>query len=152
MAAKQRRPLPVPPAPYQGVYGNEEPYPSGLPGVFPPANYGFPYPYPTYAPPPPPTFDEPPSNTLRGGTLLHKGFYAFLALIPSTPSPSRLFWRAAAPEQEPIAGPRYEQIPSPTQPVSPPTSSPPLSPPTSPRNLKTRRISKDMVSKPTGFV
>ena len=30
--------------------------------------------------------EEPPAATLRGGTLLHRGFYDLLALIP-TPSP-----------------------------------------------------------------
>lgn len=119
-----------------------------------------PYPYhPSLSPPPEtmPEYDEAPSATLRGGTLLHKGFYDLLALIPSipsTPSPSRLFWpRAQNPESELISGPRYEEIPNtstPTPKVVAQPSSPLVS--SAPKNLKTRRISKDMVSKPTGFV
>lgn len=69
------------------------------------------------------------------GTVLHKGFYDLLAVIP-TPSPSA-FWRTKQPESNQlVAGPRYEQLPQDTQ-------SPPRKP---------RKISKDMVSKPTGFV
>ncbi|CAL1707585.1 unnamed protein product [Somion occarium] len=156
MAAPPRRPLPTPPVAHQNIYGNEEVYPSGLPGLYPRSPYGLPYLYdPLYNAQPPMTFEEPPSSTLRGGTLLHKGFYDLLALIPSTPSPSRLFWRTPQ-NAEPIAGPRYEEIPpanSPAQkPVDPPIASPPVSPASPPRNLKARRISKDMVSKPTGFV
>ena len=43
---------------------------------------------PEYRPPGPnlPVDEEPPAATLRGGTLLHRGFYDLLALIP-TPSP-----------------------------------------------------------------
>lgn len=92
-------------------------------------------------------------TTLRGGTILHKGFYDLLALIPSTPSPSRLFWRAQP--AEPVAGPRYEDIPpdgvNGTKLVteSPPVASVTAASPV--KNLKARRISKDMVSKPTEF-
>lgn len=110
-------------------------------------NY-YPYPYPNSNQPrariPQSIYDEPPTSTLRGGTLLHKGFYDLLSMIP-TPSPSRFFWGPppAAPESEPIlAGPRYEEI----LPAQPSAARTPLSP------KKARRISKDMVSKPTGFV
>lgn len=96
--------------------------------------------------------DEAPT-TLRGGTILHKGFYDLLALIPSTPSPSRLFWRAQP--VEPVAGPRYEDIPPDGRNnAKPVTESPPiaLSNATPPiKNLKAKRISKDMVSRPTDF-
>lgn len=94
---------------------------------------------------------------LLGGTLLHKGFYDLLSMIPTTPS--RMFWRE---EEEPIAGPRYEEIASKEplnsrKPVeSPPPPAATVSSPTTPtspqRNLRGRKISKDMVSKPVGFV
>ncbi|KAG6866732.1 hypothetical protein C0991_011391 [Blastosporella zonata] len=89
-------------------------------------------------------YDEPTSS-LPVGTLLHKGFYDLLAMIP-TPSPSRLIWGTSRPAPvaaDPIvAGPRYENISSsPTKPIPPAAYS-----------KKGRRISKDMVSKPTGFV
>ena len=158
--ASSRRPLPTPPVPYPRRDWDTA-YPStGLPGGHPDLySYAPPYmsPYPFHSTyiqqsPPSPQFD-PPSSTLRGGTLLHKGFYDLLALIPSTPSPSRLFWSRAqnSADDELISGPRYEQIPNADaqRPLSPPTS--PVASP-APRNLKTRRISKDMVSKPTGFV
>ena len=82
--------------------------------------------------------------------MLHKGFYDLLALIPSTPSPSRFFWPArTSQDSEPVAGPRYDQIP----PSSPPRPLPAQAPssPQSPLR-KGRRISKDIISKPTGFV
>ncbi|PFH53787.1 hypothetical protein AMATHDRAFT_187183 [Amanita thiersii Skay4041] len=84
------------------------------------------------------------SSTIPSGTILHKGFYDLLAMIP-TPSPSRLWWGVAAPRDEssreqPIAGPRYEDMPSSPQTGIRPTA------------RKGRKVSKDMVSKPTGFV
>jgi hypothetical protein len=88
-----------------------------------------------------------PPTWRANGTLLHKGFYDLLAMIP-TPSPSRLLWGAPSnhqPEVEPLAGPRYEDIKPNTGPVSGLSSSPAYA-------KKGRRISKDMVSKPTGFV
>lgn len=157
--AAPRRPLPSPPGdvqqhPYAALYDPSDEY-MGMPAAYPYSAYVSPFPYP------PPfsrqaeaNFDEQ-SSTLRGGTLLHKGFYDLLSLIPSTPSPSRLFWRGAQSE-EPIAGPRYEEIPpdnvsaakepSPLPPSPSPSSSPPA------KNLKARRISKDMVSKPKNFM
>ena len=100
--------------------------------------------------------DTPGPSSLPGGTLLHKGFYDLLALIPSASTASRFRW---GPGQHPtkqvddgteVAGPRYEHIPqSPTKP-GPVQMSVPGSPPISPR--KGRRISKDMVSKPMNFV
>lgn len=113
--------------------------------------YFSPYSYPSPSPQPPGLYDEPPTTTLRGGTLLHKGFYDLLAMIP-TPSPSRLLWGSPAVVPEPIiAGPRYEEI-APAQTVrGKPLLGSPLSAPPIPAK-KARRISKDMVSKPTGFV
>lgn len=151
--ALPRRPLPIPPIYTQeryDFYGNQDmPQNSYLYSSFIPS----PFPYPSY-PPDTPANDVGEPSALRGGTLLHKGFYDLLALIPSTPSPSRLFWRG--PNPEPVAGPRYEDITSVGPPAAnvaqadvkptPPTSPPPV------KNLKARRISKDMVSKPTGFV
>ncbi|KAJ6484950.1 hypothetical protein DFH09DRAFT_396991 [Mycena vulgaris] len=73
-------------------------------------------------------------------------------MIP-IPSPSRLIWGAPAAEEPGLlAGPRYDQIKS----AAPPASGPParqlsLSSNPSPAR-KGRRISKDMVSRPTGFV
>lgn len=151
-----RRPLPSPPAPTRGyaVLDDDSAY-MGMPASLPYSAYVSPFAYP-----PPfshhaePNLDEQ-SNTLRGGTLLHKGFYDLLSLIPSTPSPSRLFWRGGQ-NEEPVAGPRYEEIPPDTitaaKDASPLPQSPPPSSPPPVKNLKTRRISKDMVSKPTGFV
>ena len=58
--------------------------------------YPLAYPYrtslsrPEYRPPGPnlPVDEERPVATLRGGTLLHNGFYDLLALIPTPPSVS----------------------------------------------------------------
>jgi protein-serine/threonine kinase len=150
MASRPSRPLPVPPGPVNplasgGPYHNND--------IYSPANpYHTPLPRPPYAALP--VDDQPPAATLRGGTLLHKGFYDLLALIP-TPSPSRFLWGATAdPTPDVVAGPRYEDLP-----VSnhvPPIKLPPSSvslPPTGPVSPKKgRRISKDMVSKPMGFV
>jgi protein-serine/threonine kinase len=105
------------------------------------------YPYQSYGVTSTTQFSDHPT-TLRGGTLLHKGFYDLLALIPSTPSPSRFFWPARTQDPEPVAGPRYEEIPP--APPKPPPVQVPSSP--SPPLRKGRRISKDMVSGPTGFV
>ncbi|KAJ7200717.1 kinase-like domain-containing protein [Mycena rebaudengoi] len=81
-------------------------------------------------------------TTLPGGTLIHKGFYDLLSMIP-TPSPSRLIWGAPAAEETGLlAGPRYEEL----SPSAPPASR------TVADQTKVRRISKDMVSRPTGFV
>ncbi|KAH8107922.1 kinase-like protein [Cristinia sonorae] len=151
MAASPRRPLPLPPRNSQG-YQNASPdealYPGSLTGRYTtPTVPSFPYSYPG-----PAAYDigDLPPRTLRGGTLLHKGFYDLLALIPSTPSPSRFFWGNPE-EPEPLAGPRYEDIRPGTQNATlPQAQSPPTS--NSPRNLKSRRVSKDMVSKPMGFV
>lgn len=137
------RPLPTPPTmPGEGYWENDYLDPRNDPGS---PYYPF-RPYQSYGVPPTTPFSNHPT-TLRGGTILHKGFYDLLALIPSTPSPSRFFWPARAPQElEPVAGPRYEEIP-------PPPSPPPVQAPSSPPPLrKGRRISKDMVSKPTGFV
>jgi hypothetical protein len=151
MANRPSRPLPIPPGPVyplgasdlNHIYSFSNPYQS--PHLHPP--YGLPGPSL-------PLHDDPPAATLRGGTILHKGFYDLLALIP-TPSPSRFLWGASAdPAPNVVAGPRYEDLPGsidapggkPTLPAVNLLSSGPVSP------KKGKRISKDMVSKPIGFV
>ena len=153
MASRPSRPLPTPPGPVNPIGGADHDH-----------IYSLAYPYhnsfsrPEYRSPGPnlPVDEERPAATLRGGTLLHNGFYDLLALIP-TPSPSRFLWGAGADlPPDAVAGPRYEDIPEPNNTTSvkhaPPTVSLP-SPGPVPSNLKkARRISKDMVSKPMGFV
>lgn len=85
-----------------------------------------------------------PSTSVSSGTFLHKGFYDLLAMIP-TPSPSRLIW-GPHPSDPPsthanIAGPRYENIPPSSARPSPPINV-----------KKGHKISKAIISKPTGFV
>ncbi|KAI0256317.1 hypothetical protein BJV78DRAFT_455348 [Lactifluus subvellereus] len=150
MAGRPSRPLPTPPGPanplaasdFNDIYSLSNPYQSPHPHPHPP--YGLP------GPSLPPR-DDPPAATLRGGTLLHKGFYDLLALIP-TPSPSRFLWGASAdPAPDVVAGPRYEDLPgSNDAPGGKVVVSLPSSGPVSPK--KGKRISKDMVSKPLGFV
>ncbi|KAH9931119.1 kinase-like protein [Epithele typhae] len=117
--ASSRRPLPTPPGPASRADWEHLYPPNGLPGAHPDL-YAFGSPHPAR------------------WTLLHKGFYDMLALIPSSPSPSRFFWPRQGPADELISGPRYEQIPN-TR-----CSAQCL--------LPSRRISKDMVSRPTGFI
>lgn len=135
--------------------------------------------------------DAGPSDTGRGtlprGTVLHKGFYDLLSILPNTASQLRA-WNAPSNNDEEdniIAGPRYDEIPPPPENLSNTPSSrqagpprglfdrvsailPPLEPqttrlaasisayfasPPSPNTLsKPRRISKDMISSPTGFM
>ncbi|KAG1862558.1 kinase-like domain-containing protein [Suillus subalutaceus] len=97
-----------------------------------------------------PTYDdyeETPPTILPAGTFLHKGFYDLLAMIP-TPSQSRFLWGGGGSNQVPptdgeiiSAGPRHEDINP--KPRHTPGSSP---------LKKGRRVSKAMVSRPTGFV
>ena len=151
MASRPSRPLPTPPglvnpltaSDFNDIYSLSNPYQS-------------PHPHPPYGllGPSLPPRDDPPAATLRGGTLLHKGFYDLLSLIP-TPSPSRFLWGASAdPAPDVVAGPRYEDLPgsndAPGGKVTLPVVSLPSSGPVSPK--KGKRISKDMVSKPLGFV
>ena len=110
-----------------------------------------PAPYPQYALQPAPVSEEGPGS-LPGGTLLHKGFYDLLALIPSTTTVSRFLWGQQQQKGggQLVAGPKYENI-SPRSPVNQgPGPSATTSPSSSPR--KGRRLSKDMVSKPMNFV
>lgn len=131
--------------------------------------------------------EENPSDTGRGtlprGTVLHKGFYDLLSILPNTASQLRA-WKGPRDEDNIIAGPRYDEIPAPETPPkpSPPQQAepprgllgrvsailPPLEPqttrlaasisayfasppsPTAPTNP--RRVSKDMISSPTGFM
>ena len=155
--AKPRRPLPSPPQvnyEYSMIHEIHD-LPSGLPGSYPSHQYIAPFPYP-------PSFQQNTTHqveehtertALTGGTLLHKGFYDLLALLPSTPSPSRLFWRGGQDAEPVVAGPRYEDIlPDDIPSRGIPAVSVASNPVSSPRNLKARRISKDMVSKPMGFM
>src|SRR5882672_3657410 len=136
MASPLRRPLPTPPPTIPQV--------QRLADIHGSSPYLSHYAYPPTCPPD--VYDESPTTTLPGGTLLHQGFYDLLAMIP-TPSPSRLLWGWN--QQPVVAGPRYENIPE----INVGGVSTPTSPISSPVPLKKgRRISKDMVSKPTGFV
>jgi protein-serine/threonine kinase len=145
MTSPSRRPLPTPPS-TAGRSPQHQPF-----GLLPVDMHEFtpyfsPYAHLSLAPSPQPpdVNDETPTTTLPGGTLLHQGFYDLLAMIP-TPSPSRLLWGGWN-EQPVVAGPRYEDLP-------PRTNTIPHSPISTPLpSKKGRRISKDMVSKPTGFV
>jgi len=149
MASRPSRPLPTPPGPVYPLNASD------LASIYSPANpYRTPFPHPPNAGPSLPVDEERPAATLRGGTLLHKGFYDLLALIP-TPSPSRFLWGASAdPPPDVVAGPRYEDLPEsnhvPPVKFAPPAVSLPSTSPVSSKNG--RRISKDMVSKPMGFV
>ncbi|TFK23660.1 kinase-like protein [Coprinopsis marcescibilis] len=128
------KPLPIPPYDYPSPYANrfhndvdENRYAASN--------------YPGHAHPAPELYARP-TYSIPVGTFLHKGFYDLLAMIP-TPSPSRFIWRNSDPEPDTasvVAGPRYEEI------VPPPNAAIKASP------KKGRRVSKDMVSKPTGFV
>lgn len=143
------RPLPVPPAdqlPADYMGDNMSPDILRLPN---PHVYPYAYAYPAVNARRPPAVAAPLS-TLPGGTLLHKGFYDLLALLPATPSPSRFLWGYGQTE-EPVAGPRYESIlPSSSVRDGAISTSPPN--PVSPKKLRGRRISKDMVSKPMNFM
>jgi hypothetical protein len=152
------RPLPTPPLGYAGYFN--------LDSTRSPEDMADPYYFARYpatvAPRTPAAYDQRQS-TLPGGTLLHQGFYDLLSMIP-TPNPSRLISGWTGQRQDILAaGPRYEEIGStPTRKPGSPTQlvypTKPISPPTSPTTIpytppkKGRRISKDMVSKPTNFV
>ncbi|KAH6914294.1 AGC/NDR protein kinase [Coprinopsis sp. MPI-PUGE-AT-0042] len=137
-----RRPLPNPPGAYPEYWGapvSSDMYYRNQPSYNP-------YAYPSHhVPPPPDLYGQSATSSIPVGTLLHKGFYDLLSMIP-TPSPSRLIWgdpppSAPKPDTDPaLAGPRYEEIP-PTQNAA-----------IKAMPKKGRRVSKDMVSKPTGFV
>ncbi|KAF9263382.1 kinase-like protein [Marasmius fiardii PR-910] len=139
MYSPGRRPLPTPPS--KG-FNNPYNYPLARPTDLYPTNpYYSPYAHPDNA------YDQPSSSALPAGTLLHKGFYDLISMIP-TPSPSRLLWNnPQAPTENVIAGPRYEDMHG--GPISGGQSYTIPNPPSPKRG---RRISKDMVSKPTGFV
>ena len=124
-----RRPLPTPP-PVAGRILQDQ----GIHGL---SNTHIPRPLVVQS-------EEPATTTLRGGTLLHQGFYDLISMIP-TPSPLLFGWRPL------VAGPRYEDI-SPVV-VGIDTATPTISCPISPIILKkSKRISKDMVSRPSGFM
>ncbi|KAF9482115.1 kinase-like protein [Pholiota conissans] len=134
MAYPDRRPLPSPPGPRPSQYGvprHADLHPFGSP-------YLQSYPYAPWAPYSAELYEEQQTTSIPAGTFLHKGFYDLLSMIP-TPSPSRLLWKAPpAPPENVVAGPRYEDMD-----VNTGTRAMPK---------KGRRVSKDMVSKPTGFV
>lgn len=83
----------------------------------------------------PPEFYEEPTTSVLTGTFLHKCFYDLLEMIPS--SPSRLLWKAPSTPLDGfvVVGPRYEHQESSTITKS-----------------IHRRVSKGIVSSPTGFV
>ncbi|KAH7108074.1 kinase-like protein [Auriculariales sp. MPI-PUGE-AT-0066] len=135
-----RRPLPHPPdvAPYQPV-SSADLYAGGPSSSGAGGSRFSPWAFP------------PTSSTLQAGTLLHKGFYDLLALIPGTPTASKLLgWGIPTTTvQTAPQGPvgmtapgttRYEDHLSPATPRAQPL----------PR--KPRKITKDMISRPTGFV
>jgi protein-serine/threonine kinase len=145
-------------------------------------------PYPSFLSPNlAPAMASPVSvSSQRNSTLVHRGFYDLLSLVPGTPgvgvgsrNGASRFWNdPGAADRDLVAGRRYEDLPptpaTPTRPNPPPVSptrsygldwaynyyagSPPTSPPVSPpRRVEEspkgkRRISKDMVSRPMGFV
>jgi protein-serine/threonine kinase len=160
MAYSSYRPLPSPPAMNNSYFHYAGPRSPGGQAGSPRDPYGARYGNPYSSSPvsdPDPYNNYQQQSTLPAGTLLHKGFYDLLSLIP-TPSPSRLLqgWTS---QSQVMAGPRYEQIqgaspsasPIPGIPTSPTRASPipaiPMSPP-----VRSRRISKDMVSRPRNFV
>ncbi|TFL02464.1 kinase-like domain-containing protein [Pterulicium gracile] len=146
-----RRPLPPTPAypPHQFHHhhlpNDYDPYPE-LSNPYTPSRFD----YPQYAPSGPDSRlynNVQPRTTLRGGTMLHKGFYDLLSMVPS-PSPSRMLWNPPPPPAEQVlAGPRYEDLAKDRAQVY--LQSPGAGPTGVYRRAK---ISKDMVSKPTGFV
>ncbi|KAH7929884.1 kinase-like protein [Leucogyrophana mollusca] len=149
MTAIPPRPLPKPPQIPRRGFNQDYPVPLDLvPLADSDSHLVSVYPYPAYGLPPQDVYEDS-TPMFPAGTLLHKGFYDLLSMIP-TPSPSRLFWGAnpSRPSEQvvPVAGPRYEDIGSRANARAAylPTGPPPLK--------KNRRISKDMVSKPTGFV
>lgn len=92
------------------------------------------------------------AQPVPGGTILHKGFYDLLALSTPVVQTVSRFWNgvAGAREDPLVVGAPYEQLP-----VGPPPRVvdgplPPTSPNATPR--KTRRVSKDMIGPPKGFM
>ncbi|PPQ86771.1 hypothetical protein CVT25_012416 [Psilocybe cyanescens] len=138
--ARRRRPLPSPPAHtaamqlWQNQYSSpisNRIYSSQDPYIIPSA-------YPPYAPyPPSDHYEEPLTISIPARPFLYKGFYDLLVMIPIPPS--RLLWKAHDPPAEPVlAGPRYEDLERNTATRAMPK--------------KGQRVSKETVSKPTGFV
>jgi protein-serine/threonine kinase len=158
-----RRPLPsIPPQVQQGrypspatlrgpphssadMYAQNSPYYSDYPYAAP-----FSFAYPDAGPSSPPMgMSAPPLSSLPGGTILHRGFYDLLSLIPTT-SPNRL-WRAQPqPPKEEVKAIRYEEMQEGRTVVPRPGN---YGPPLPPVPLKKgRKVNKDMVSHPTGFM
>lgn len=147
---------------YRNHINNMNVYANPIPELYSPsqAQYYSPPPGQSRTPETSPSHEQR-ASILPGGTMLHKGFYDLLALIPTTAaaSASRFLWGSPR-DDETVSGPRYEQLPAEpnrpkqTQQAPPQQTAHQTSPPASPPNIlkKTRRISKDMVSKPTGFM
>ncbi|KAF9517664.1 hypothetical protein BS47DRAFT_1371293 [Hydnum rufescens UP504] len=136
---------------------------------------------------PHPLISDAPHGTLSRGTLLHKGFYDLLSIIPNTASAVGQVALGGSPEVrradvKDIGGPRYESLPPTTVPdallstagsrayPNPSRRVLQKAPPTvalEPRSIgisagvsayfyssakQPRRVSKDSISAPTGFV
>ena len=175
MAYASRRPLPNLPVTTQGLQEYSNPplrTPVSSADMHSPSSPyyhgGFPY-FPFTSRPTNPTPDihsrdenyySPTRSILAGGTLLHKGFYDLLALA----TPSRMLGNVNREEQTLAAGPRYEQLAPGSPPKVVPSGvaanaaaknakpSPVAAPVASTPLRKNKRISKNMVSSPTGFV
>lgn len=93
-------------------------------------------------------FMQSGAAVVPGGTILHKGFYDLLALSQPVVQTVSRFWTGARDEQL-LAGQPYEQLPTGGPSPRVVETLPPV-PPTTPK--KSRRVSKDMISKPTGFM
>lgn len=154
MAYAARRPLP--PAPMALVGANEYSVPrspmSSADLYSASSPYSTPFPYFPFSSRPAAAEEYTPTRSiLAGGTLLHKGFYDLLALA----TPSRFF--ASATPSKLTPGPPYEQINAGSPPAIVTSAAnvkdikPPAPGAVTPLR-KGRRISKDMVSSPTGFV
>ena len=155
MAYTSRRPLPTPPLNTYGVsdYNGGQRSPVSSADAYHPYYIQNAWSYPPFFMPYRPQEDDAPRTTLPGGTLLHQGFYDLLAL--ATPVASRFFGFAGNNTASQLnAGPRYEDIePGELPKVVDTARDVPASPPNAPTPLKKgRRIAKDMIGTPTGFV
>jgi protein-serine/threonine kinase len=152
MAYASRRPLPTPPINTHGVYeyNGAQRSPVSAADAYHPYHNQQPYSYPPFYVPYRPLEEDTTRTTLPGGTLLHKGFYDLLAL--ATPVASRFLGFGAGSSTSPLnAGPRYEDIKPGELPKVVNTARD--VPPGAPSPLKKgRRIAKDMIGNPTGFV
>ena len=155
MAYAARRPLPPAPMNVIGVneYSGLSRTPMSSADMYSPSSpYSTPFPYFPFSSRPANAEEYTPTRSiLAGGTLLHKGFYDLLALA----TPSRFF--AAATPSKLTPGPPYEQLNAGSPPAIVPSSKDAkdlkqFTPGAATPLRKNRRISKDMVSSPRGFV